>query len=274
MAQRKRKGEVPNTASSNTMFYAVLGVIALGGVIAIGYALMGAGGGTAATEIVELDAPNAQALYDQAAPIRLGAADAPVKLIEFGDFQCPGCGQFSLQVRPFIVDRYVKTGQVQFTYYDFPLISIHDHAVLAARASRCAGEQSLETPASLVGVPGEVNAAYWAYHDKLYEEQGDWAYQQGSVTRDFIGYAGEVGLDEDEFGQCLNSDRFVDVVSANHQLAEQLRLSGTPTIIVNNRRLDDFGTQSLAEAIELALGQAVIAPEQPAPSTVPEQEGE
>lgn len=238
------------------MFYAVLIVIALGGAIAIGYALMGSGGGSASTELVDLDIPNAQALYDQAEPIRLGAPDAPVKIIEFGDFQCPGCGDFSLRVRPFIVDQYVTDGTVQFTYYDFPLVSIHDHAVLAARASRCAGEQELPTPAELQGVPGEVNAAYWVYHDKLFEEQGRWAYSQGSVVNDFVEYAGEVGLDEQDFGQCVRSDRYADVVTANYMLAEQLRLSGTPTVIVNNQRVEDWRPQSLAQVIQEALGAA------------------
>ncbi len=256
MAQRKRKGEVPSRSGGNTMFYAVLGVIALGGVIAIGYAFMGASGGSAATELVELDAPNAQALYDQATPIRLGAADAPVQIVEFGDFQCPGCGQFSLQVRPFIVDRYVKTGQARFTFYDFPLVSIHEHTVLAARAARCAGAQELPTPASLQGVPGEVDAAYWAYHDKLFEEQGQWAYKQGSVIGDFMEYAADVGLDEGAFRECLESDRFADVVSANYMLAQQLRLSGTPTVIINNRRVADFSPQALAEVIEEELSAA------------------
>ncbi len=256
MAQNKRKGQVPSRSGGNTMFYAVLGVIALGGIVAIGYALMGAGGGSAATELVELDAPNAQALYDQATPVRLGAANAPVQIVEFGDFQCPGCGQFSLQVRPFIVDRYVKTGQARFTYYDFPLVSIHDNAVLAARASRCAGEQELPVPASLEGVPGGVDAAYWVYHDKLFEEQGEWAYKQGSVTTDFIGYADDVGLDEGAFRECLQSDRFADVVSANYMLAQQLRLSGTPTVIINNRRVDNFSPDALAEVIEQELNAA------------------
>ena len=263
MAQRQRKGSTAGRGGGNTMFYAVLGVIALGGAIAIGYALMGGGGGEAVTELVELDAPDARSLYDQATPITLGAADAPVKVVEFGDFQCPGCGDFSLQVRPFIIDRYVNSGQVQFVFYDFPLVSIHDHAVAAARAARCAGLQELAVPANFQQVPGEVNGAYWAYHDKLFEEQRNWAYQQGSVVNDFIGYAEEIGLDGGQFGQCLRSDRFADVVSANYGLAQQLRLSGTPSVIVNNRRVEDWRPQQLAQVIEEALGGATPATQPP-----------
>lgn len=238
------------------MFYIVLGVIALGGVMALGYALRGAGA-TAATELVEIDAPDARALYDQATPIRLGDPAAPVKIVEFGDYQCPACGDFSLQVKPFIVDRYVSTGQVQFTFYDFPLVSLHNHAVVAARAARCAGTQELPTPDALQNVPGDVNAAYWIYHDKLFEEQADWAYTQGSVVNQLTSYADDVGLDRGAFRECLNSDRFADVVSANRLLAEQLRLSGTPTVIVNNQRIENWRPQNLSSIIEEALGAAV-----------------
>lgn len=253
MAQRQRKGKAAQS-SGNGVFYGVLAVIALGGIIAIGYAVLGGGGGSAATELVELDAPDARSLYEQATPVRLGRADAPVKIVEFGDFQCPACGQFSLQVRGAIVDQFVKSGTAQFIFYDFPLVSIHDNAVLAARAARCAGDQELATPASLEGVPGEANAAYWVYHDKLYEEQGTWAYEQGSVAGDFVDYAEEVGLDRGAFEGCLESDRFADVVSANRLLGEQLRITGTPTVIVNNRRVDNWRAAALAQVIQEAAG--------------------
>jgi protein-disulfide isomerase len=254
VAQNQRKGNVAKKSGGNTVFYTVLGVIALAGVIVIGYAMLGGGGsGSAATELVDLEVMDARALYDQATPIRLGRADAPVKIIEFGDFQCPACGTFSLQVRPAIVDQYVTTGQAQFTYYDFPLVSIHDHAVLSARAARCAGAQELEAPPSFQRVPGEVNAAYWIYHDKLFEEQGSWAYASGGVQNDFVEYAAEVGLDENAFERCLRSDQFADVVSANYMLATQLRLSGTPTVIVNNRRIDNPTAANLRAVIEEAL---------------------
>jgi protein-disulfide isomerase len=245
VAQNQRKGK-GSQGSSSTAFYSVLGVIALAGVAAIGYAMMG-GSGNAATELVEIDAPDVRALYELAVPVRLGPENAPVKVVEFGDFQCPGCGQFSLQTRPVIAERYVATGQVQFVFYDFPLVSIHDKAVLAARAARCAGDQP--APAG-----GSDETAYWIYHDKLFQEQGAWAYKQGSVVGDFVDYADQLGLDAGAFGSCLESDRFADVVTANRQLGDQLRIASTPTILVNNRRLGFPNALELSEAIEQALG--------------------
>lgn len=242
MAQSQRKGK--GTKGGNTAFYGVLGVIVVAGVAAIGYAVLG-GSGTAATELVEIDMSSARALYDQAVPMRMGSEEAPVRVVEFGDFQCPACGTFSLQVRPAIVEQYVNTGQVQFVFYDFPLVSIHDKAVLAARAARCAGDQSLE---------GSEDSAYWVYHDKLFEEQGRWAYRQGSVVNDFVDYAADVGLDRGPFEACLKSDRFADVVTANRRLGDQLRITGTPTILVNNRRVGNPNAIQLSQVIEEALG--------------------
>ena len=244
MAQNQRKGKGAQ-GGSNTAFFGVLAVIAVGGIAAIGYALMGSGG-TAATELVEIDMSSARALYEQAVPVRLGAEDAPVTVIEFGDFQCGGCGQFSLQIRPAIVEQYVNTGQVKFLFYDFPLVSIHDHAVIAARAARCGADAAPEGMSESDG--------YWTMHDKLFEEQGSWAFSRGSVAGDFVDYAGEAGLDEGAFRTCLNSDKYADVVTANRRLGDQLRISSTPTVLVNNRRLGFPNAVQLSQVIEEALG--------------------
>ncbi len=244
MAQSQRKGK--QGQGGNTAFYGVLGVIGVVGVAAIGYAVM-SGSGTAATELVEMDVSSARELYEMAAPVTIGPADAPVKVVEFADYQCPACGDFSLRARPAILEQYLSTGRVQFVFYDFPLVSIHDKAVLAARAARCAGAQEL---------PSERHGAFWAYHDKLFQEQGGWAYKQGSVVGDFVDYAGEIGLDEDAFETCLKSDRFADVVTANRRLGDQLRISSTPTVLVNNRRVQDWRPIQLARVIEQALGAA------------------
>ena len=242
MAQSQRKG-TPASGGVNKVFYVVLAVIALAGVAAIGYALAG-GGGSAATEPIDLETADARALYDQATPIRLGANDAPVKIVEFGDFQCPGCGAFSLQQRPRVAS-LVDSGLVQFIYYDYPLGGSHVHSFLAARAARCAGEQTLA---------GEEDA-YWVYHDKLYHEQATWSPERQVVDR-FVDYAGEVGLDAREFERCLNSDRYADVVTANRLLGDQLGVRGTPTILVNNRRIGgrtigDMGDQMIEVVREL-----------------------
>lgn len=249
MAQRQRKGTSGTTAGggSNGVFYAVLAVIALGGILAIGYAVLGGGGGEAVTEPIELDVADARSLYEQATPVRLGEDDAPVKIVEFADFQCPGCGEFSLRGRPQIMP-YIESGLAQLVYYDFPLGGGHAHSFLAARAARCAGDQSM--PA---GAEGEN--AYWLYHDKLYQEQPNWSVER-DVTDTFVGYAQEVGLDAREFEQCLRSDRYADVVTANRMVGDQLGVRGTPTILVNNRRIGGGYISEMVSGTIQALEEA------------------
>lgn len=252
MAQRQRKG-TPGAGGGNRAFYVVLGVIALGGVLAIAYALMG-GGGEAATEPVELNIADARTLYEQATPIRKGSPDAPVKVVEFADFQCPGCGEFSLRGRPRI-EPYIESGLAELIYYDFPLGGSHVHSFLAARAARCAAEQ----PAP----GGDEENAYWVYHDKLYQEQGNWSGKR-SVTDDFVTYAEEVGLDVRDFERCLRSDRFADVVTANRMVGEQLGVRGTPTVLVNNQRIGgnyiSEMVDGVVEALEAASAEAGMEP--------------
>ena len=137
MAAQKSSG----AGSSLRTFYIVLAVVAVGGLAALGYAVLG-GGGEAATEPVELEGvASARQLYERAKPEVLGDPSTPVKIVEFGDFQCPGCRSFAMQIKPVLKERFVDTGKAHFVYYDFPLMEIHPHAFLAARAARCAADQ-------------------------------------------------------------------------------------------------------------------------------------
>lgn len=246
MAQRQRKGTPQQSGGGNTMFYAILALIAVAGLLAIGYALVG-GNGQAATEMIEMDVTDVRELYEKATPITMGDESAPVKVVEFGDFQCPGCAGFATTVKPSIQNRYVQNGKVQFIYYDFPLGGSHVHSFLAARAARCAGDQEL---------PGATvrNASYWAMHDKIYQEQPNWSYKS-NVIDDFVDYAGQIGLNEQQFESCVRSDKYADVVTANRLLGDQLRVMQTPTVLVNNRRVETSG-QAVFNAIEQALQRA------------------
>lgn len=235
MAQRQRKGTPQATGGSNKAFYMVLGVIALAGVVAIGYAMAG-GNGDAATEMVEVEnADDLQALYALATPVVMGPDAAPVRVVEFGDFQCPGCRDFALSGKA-AIKPLVDQGRVQFIFYDFPLGGSHVHSFLAARAARCGSDQD----------------RYWEMHDKIFREQGNWTYKQ-SVVSDFVGYAEEIGLDRGQYESCLRSDKYADVVTANRLLGEQLPVTATPTVLVNNRRVTNWGPQGLLQAVEQAM---------------------
>ena len=134
----------------------------------------------------------------------LGPADAPVTIIEFGDFQCPGCGQFNTQMLPQILSNYGD--RVRFVFRDFPLVNIHQYALKAAEAADCANEQG----------------AYWKYFDLLYKNQS--ALDDASLK----GYAASLQLDTAVFNQCLDTDKYISELQKDYQDAVAARRAGHP----------------------------------------------
>ena len=135
----------------------------------------------------------------------------------------------------------MASGEVKFVFYDFPLISIHPNAFLAARAARCSDEQD----------------GYWEYHETLFRNQARWA-TATMPSSAFEDYAEEVGLDGGTFSACLNSDKYADVVSANMELGTRMGVNGTPTVMVNAngnlRRINSNDFQSISSAIAAMTG--------------------
>jgi protein-disulfide isomerase len=213
----------PAKTSSLTKFYWIFGAVILVSVGAIAYAKFKSTDTQGAVDkpITLADSSDARSIYQRATPMQLGNADAPVKLVVFSDYQCPYCGQWASQVQSALVNDFVKTGKLQFVYYDFPLGGAHKYSYHAARAARCAGDQN----------------KFWEYHDALFGHQTDWSSRSGVPIDDFTKYADEVGVKRDQFDTCLKSDKYADVVSANRLLGDQLGVNATPTILINNRRV-------------------------------------
>ncbi|MBA3319976.1 MAG: thioredoxin domain-containing protein, partial [Pyrinomonadaceae bacterium] len=114
-----------------------------------------------------------------------GRADAPVLVEEFGDFQCPPCGQF----HPIMsrIERDFPT-QVRFSFRHFPIKTQHPHAVLAAHATEAAGLQG----------------KFWELHDVIYEKQAEWK-DAKDARPIFTNYARALGLDMQKFAQDIDS---------------------------------------------------------------------
>ncbi len=225
MAKAKQKGSSPKT------FYWIIGVVAVLGVGAILLAAMGGGSGIV-TEPVELsDVPDASALLERAQGIPVGDPNAPIKMLVFSDFQCPGCRHWALQVEAPLKADLVDTGQMQLVYYDFPL-SGHPHSFVVSRAARCANDQD----------------RFWEYHDLAFAQQEQWSYSRTTPTDLLIGYATTLGLDMDEFRGCLESDMHAETVTANQMLGNQLGVRGTPTVFVNGRQLVNWNDYQAAKA--------------------------
>lgn len=223
MAKRDRKigkkARQDRQAGGSDMrkFYWILAAVAVIGIGVVGYSVGSSALGNAAVAPVEVEGlDDPQRLVELAQGVTLGDEDAPITIVEFGDYQCPGCGNFARVVKPQIQAGLVDTGEARFVFYDYPIMSIHSNAFLASRAGRCAEDQD----------------RFWEYHDKLFAEQGNWA-PMPNPAGDFVDYAEEVGLDRNDFEACLQSDRHADVVTANMRLGEELGVRGTPTVMVS-----------------------------------------
>ncbi|MBT8335105.1 MAG: DsbA family protein [Gemmatimonadetes bacterium] len=202
-------------------------LVGLAVLAAVGLNLRSAGSADMAVAPIDLEINDMSELADRAPGIHVGDENAPITILEFADFQCPGCMAFAGTVKPQVDVAFVESGAVKFVFYDFPLTSIHPHAFLAARAGRCADEQG----------------RFWEYHDEIFRNQSAWSFSAAPPSGAFEDYAAQVGLDQGDFRSCLRSDRYADVVTANMQLGQGLGVTGTPTILITRggrdvRRVD------------------------------------
>lgn len=248
-APQRKNGEstvprpAPKTRRRNPLlpFYVILGAVALVGAFFL-FRQMQGGGGTPATTLQPVAMTPEQ--LQRVPGISKGQPNAPVVIMEFADFQCPACGSFASFSVPLIKD-YIDNGTVRFVWYDFPLVQIHKNAMLAARAGRCANEQN----------------QFWAYHDYVFGRQGEWS-EVNDATKRFTEYAGVAGLDRDAFSQCLRSEKYQKEVSESFQLGTTLGVSGTPTLFINGKRVQETpGTRAeWDELIRQETGSASQAP--------------
>jgi protein-disulfide isomerase len=148
----------------------------------------------------------------------LGSSDAPVTLIEFGDYQCAACYEFHADTNDLILTNLVKTGKVKFLFKDFPILDLptDSASTLASEASYCAADQG----------------KYWQYHDKLYNSwQGE---NTGWITKaSLTQFAISIGIKNiKEFSQCLDSGKYAAAVAANFNLAGSIGLTATPSFVL------------------------------------------
>lgn len=221
-------------------FYWVLGATAVIAIGSLGWSALGGGLGSAATvpspSIVMGEVEDLEALVEMATGVERGDPNAPITILEFGDFGCPACQQFATLIKPQIDLAYIDSGIARFVFHDYPVVAAHPYAFLAARGARCALDQ------------GEQY--FWPFHDQLFAHQSTWSLSQSSPMNAFESYAATVGLDVNDFADCLDSDRHAEVVSANLRLGMELGVNGTPTIFVSRgggrsvrvTRWNDFGS--------------------------------
>ena len=163
-------------------------------------------------------------------PRALGSEGAPVLLEEFGDYQCPPCGQVYPEVEA-IMGEYGD--RVRFVFRHNPLTRIHPHALLAAHAAEAAGLQG----------------KFWEMHRALYENQRDWS-RATDPRAAFESYARRIGIDADRFRRDVGGAEADARVVADHRRAHSLKVESTPTFFLNGRKLpasSGFGRELRAQ---------------------------
>jgi Na+/H+ antiporter NhaA len=182
----------------------------------------------------------AEPLVDLAVPVDdehdhiRGPEDSPVTIVEYGDFECPYCGQAEPAVRELLGE----DASVRYVFRHLPLTDVHPRAQLAAEAAEAAARQG----------------RFWEMYNLLF------AHQDALSLRDLIGYAQELGLDLDRFRDDLRTHAGAPRVAEDVDSADLSSVSGTPTFFVNGRRhYGAYDLHGLKVAVKLARARAAIA---------------
>jgi Na+/H+ antiporter NhaA len=164
-----------------------------------------------------------------------GPNDAPVTLVEYGDYQCPYCGQAEVVIRELLES---FGDDLRYVWRQLPLNDVHEHAQVAAEAAEAAGSQG----------------AFWAMHDKLLDNQK--ALRAPDLTR----YAEELGLDADQFWDEVTGRAHDERISEDVATADASGVAGTPSFFINGKRYAGaYDIDALTEAVRTARKRALLA---------------
>ena len=169
-----------------------------------------------------------------------GPKEASVTVVEYGDFECPYCGQAEPVVRDLLADT-----DIRYVWRHLPLIDVHPAAQLAAEASEAAAAQGL----------------FWPMHDLLLERQ------DALRPQDLVRYAAELGLDADQFHDDLMHHVHTARIARHVESADLSGVSGTPTFFINDQRhYGAYDIETLKAAVKTArLRSKIASPENPSP---------
>jgi protein-disulfide isomerase len=210
---------------SRTPFYGLIALFAVAGVAFIWYSMKSSG-----TKPITLDNTLTANLPPADGYLR-GDPNAPVTIIEFADFECPGCGRFATIEEPDIRARLIETGLANFRFLDFPLTEIHPNTLSASLAASCADDQG----------------KFWEMHDEIFNGQDQWS---GVVTsnpkKHLDSYAEKIGLDMKAYNACFSSQKNLARIQAHKQAGIARGVGSTPTLVIGDKmypgamRFDDI----------------------------------
>ncbi|WP_243123599.1 DsbA family protein [Thermaerobacter sp. FW80] len=170
----------------------------------------------------------------------LGSPDAPVTVVEFADFKCPYCRDFTLHEFPRFKAAYVDTGKVRFYFINYPFI----------------GPDSDTAAEALEAVYAQDPEGAWAFIERVMQRQGP-EDQQWATPEFLVELAREAvpSIDAERLAADLRARRYRDEVEADRAIARQVGVQGTPAIFVDGRFVDDWSFEGLQAAVEEALAR-------------------
>ncbi len=177
-----------------------------------------------------------------------GKADSKVILVEYGDYQCPGCGNLYPTLKS-VTDKY--QGQIAFVFRNFPLTTLHANALAAAAAVEAAGLQG----------------KYWEMHDALYTSQSAWENLSSSDRTDyFVNDAKNLGLNATTFQNDMASSKVTQKINFDIAMGKKAQINGTPSLFLDGKAVDQ-SIWSEAAKLDDAIAQALKANNIPLPAT-------
>jgi len=176
-----------------------------------------------------------------------GPADAPVKFVEYSDFECPSCRAVQTDIQGLFKN---YPGKIQLTFKHFPLTS-HKWSLYAHQAAECMSLQG----------------KFWPYQDKLYEKQTEWVHSNVPPVEILARYARELGAEMERFGACMADVTVTQKIYAEKEEGNNRQVSATPTFFLGEERF--VGPKEMQGRGENAVRKILGLPPKPVPEQQP-----
>lgn len=212
LREKRRKEQLRNRLIA-------IGLIVLGALLTVFFVVYP---NISAAQSIAIPTPLPRPMADRNA---MGDPNAPIKIVEYSDFQCPYCRRFAEETEPLLVEAYVKTGKVYFVYRSMGNF-LSDNI---ARARGVINSESRDS--AMAAYCAADQGKFWEYHDALFANQtgeGVGAYSEARLKA----IAQKLGLDVEAFNKCFNSGKYRDQVQQDYNDGIAAGLSGTPYFVL------------------------------------------
>ena len=246
----QRGSKSPSGGGTNLFsrpYLIAVSIVIVGLAIVLGIVVSkGGSNSTSNQEATDLQTAAADFPYDKADGLKLGDDNAPLKLTEFEDFQCPFCLKYTSTQEPTLIKEYVETGKMQITYQNLPLLGAE--SVSAAKAGLCAADQGGDK--------------FWRLHNLLFLTQAQAG--QGDEEHNDVGrfsddqlkkFAQQAGVDTAKFNDCYDNsaaDKVAQITDQQRQ-ASSFGLTGTPGFLINGSPFGNGGAPNSIDDWRTAL---------------------